>query len=172
MKQENEVDENQHLATQSGETLRAAEADGQPCVAGRELDALVAERVMQWKRVRSDRDEGDDRRDVAWMLHYKMGVLRGEPYTYGANALYDRTFRKWSPSTDIAAAMEVIEKMRELGWLTDCITNDVYGMPDTSWSASFRMSGGYEVEAQAATLPEAICRAALQPAESSAASNS
>jgi len=137
-------------------TLRAAETDGQSCVTGRELDALIAEHVMQWKRVHSERDEGDDREDVAWMLHKAHGVLKGEPYTWGDSNLHDRTFAKWSPSTDIAAAMEVFEKLRDTGYsviLEPAINNQ--------WCVTVD-----NFEEAAPTIPEAICRAATQAVES------
>jgi hypothetical protein len=137
----------------SGERVETAgEApDLQPCAAGRELDALMAEHVMGWKRVHSDRDEGDDRKEVAWML-LPDRVLKGEPYTYSSmGGLYDRAFAKWSPSTDIAAAMEVAIKMRELDF-----TVEVGSAIGGRWYASFD-----DYEEAADTIPEAICRCAL-----------
>lgn len=128
------VNGSQELPTESSECL-AAQGDG---VAGMELDVMMAEHVMKWKRVQGDRDKGDDRKGIAWMmLKGQDRVLKGTPYTWGdSDGLYDRTFAKWSPSTSIADAFEVVEKMQERGfgwhmgshrdgWLVRC-----FEMPD------------------------------------------
>lgn len=74
-----------------------ANQDGE--LTGREMDAAMAQ-LMGWKRVHSDRDEGVDRKNVAWMLHHESGVLKGKPYTHPSmGGLYDRAFAKWSPSS-------------------------------------------------------------------------
>lgn len=62
--------------------------------AGRDLDALVAERVMGWPR--SNRDYSQ----LAWNV--PTGIRTWEPSSFGSG------FR---PSTEIAAAWEVVEKL-------------------------------------------------------------
>lgn len=135
-------------------------------LSARELDAALADRVMKWKRVRSDRDEGDDRKDVAWM-RLKDRVLKGEPYTYPSmEGLYDRTFAKWHPSEDVAAAMEVIEKMRSGQWDVQMTSDD----KSPAWHVSFDKRGEAGKlllgEAESDSLPKAACRAALSAIQS------
>jgi hypothetical protein len=88
----------------TGSTKRAAEADLESCVAGRELDALVAERVMGWKHVgtspsgnKSYDDEENDER-------YLVGM--------------SNMFRCWSPSNDIAAAYEMESRIAEMNLIS------------------------------------------------------
>ena len=113
-------------------------------VAGRELDALVAEKVMGWK------------------------VDNEHPYTtyydgidfMGSNCEDDQAY--WSPSTDIAAAWQVVEKMRERGYDT-CVSNGERPPPNV-WEAEIYvypggLGGGCE---KADTAPLAICLAALK----------
>jgi len=135
----------------------------------RELDVEIAEKVMQWKRVHSDRDAGDDRKDVAWLLHYRDGVLKGEPYSHPSmNGLYDRTFHKWWPSTDISAAMEVLDKADGLWTITrypyrlDSADEDTPFERKYSCTLRFGDSIG---SATADTAPRAICEASLAAIE-------
>lgn len=109
--------------------------------AGRELDALIAEKVMGWKRV-----PGDDDQDSAWDT--------GDPEGYFP---YEHNFR---PSIDIAAAWQVVEKLPYLFTLT---TNNPYHptTPETEWFASFQA----EYEAEGCSPPHAICLAALKAVE-------
>lgn len=106
---------------------------------GRALDAVVAERVMGWRI--------DDPEEDAWVKD--ANTLSGR--TFGAHV------SEWSPSTDIAAAMEVVEKMRADGW---SFASTLYEgqLPYASFCKGTAKSSR---NAQATTLPEAICRAAL-----------
>jgi hypothetical protein len=70
--------------------------------AGRELDALVARRVMGWRRA-GNRLDG-----------YFWQTVRG-PSGYAAGRLTGLYLRPWNPSADIAAAWEVKEAMRLRG---------------------------------------------------------
>lgn len=146
----------EHSSSESSESLNSQVED----LTGRELDAAIAERVMGWKRVRSDRDEGDDRKDVAWMLHATSGLLKGEPYTHPSMCgLHDRTFVRWSPSIDIAAAMEVASAVIRKGWTFELRWIAV-------WMARFDSLIGGKCEGYTAQDPatrpaEVICRAAL-----------
>ncbi len=63
-----------------------------------------------------------------------------------------------SYSTDMNAAMEVVEKMREDGW---CWFK-VFAMPKAVWTASFSRSHDGKITANAATPAIAICLAALE----------
>jgi hypothetical protein len=98
-------------------------------VAGRELDALVAEKVMGW-----------DRRLWAGRFYWSG------PYS-------DR--ERFSPSMDIAAAWEVVERV----WQEEWVLRRFLG----SWQI---LDGdpldNHRVLASAETAPLAICRAALQ----------
>ena len=70
---------------------------------GPELDALVAEEVMEWVKGLTDSFEwwwvGRNGEETGWLVE---------------DALYDETrARRFDPSTDIAAAWEVIRKLIE-----------------------------------------------------------
>lgn len=103
--------------------------------AGPQMDALVAEKVMGW----SIRGE---------LWKDKRGTIRRSKSTFEQ---YEPSIR-WSPSTDIAAAWEVVEKMPMGMWPS--VDGWVVEIPDGS---------GDEVEAP--TAPLAICRAALKAIE-------
>lgn len=111
--------------------------------AGRELDALVAEKVMGWKRY-GRRNSG------TWTAPGGFNASAGSWPTY---------------STDIAAAWEVVEAMQKKAWVTevsaDCFVD---GRP-----AGFTAHCWYDDDsrhyATADTAPLAICRAALQAME-------
>lgn len=130
--------------------------------AGRELDQLIAERVMGG--FVSDPDALSDTGEVWYWLHPKDGVLRGEPYQYKVNPVWDHQWARWEPSTDIAAAWVVVEKMKEQG-------NDFYiegyahFRPRYDVNFKKAISDSFSIthmEAQADTLPLAICLAALK----------
>lgn len=108
-----------------------------------EIDARVAREVMGWE------------------------VFEGIPYEYhipfycdGDITRGDQPFKweRWSPSTDMNAAMEVVEKMR-VSWPGFRLNNEGLG----HWSALFinpRGTWGYGKAAETPTL--AICLAALE----------
>jgi hypothetical protein len=98
--------------------------------AGRELDALVAEKVMGW-------------------TIYDDGIM-----DQGAKG---RTWAsEWHPSTDIAAAWEVVEKVQQA---TGC--SAVVQKHARAYECWFIGSGQKETQ-WADTAPLAICRAALK----------
>lgn len=109
---------------------------------GRELDALVAAKVMGWKT-----------------------ITVNTPYRYVKNAggcIVDGTAERlsagliphqWFPSRDIADAWEVVEKMN------DCLHLKQHGK-DGIWEAFFCISGP-DMEGSGETASLAICRAAL-----------
>lgn len=59
-------------------------------------------------------------------------------------------------STDIAAAFQVVEKMREEGWLFS-LSND-----GTEWSCQFSKPMGAEVRTSGGNAATVICLAALE----------
>lgn len=115
----------------------------------RELDALVAEKVMGWKKAPNG----------AWMSYEKDAFGNGgwkSHATWKANASVSAV--RFTPSTDIAAAWQVVEKMKERQWnftIADLVKN--------KWRAEF---GGSRKHKQtwedADTAPRAICLAALK----------
>lgn len=107
--------------------------------AGREMDALVAEKVMGW----TVKKEGYSTWVVITDTYWTRPLVGGEGGSWG----------NWTPSTDIAAALPVLEK-----W-TDAEIEKAGG--------NYRVTliGAPIVTADAKTLPLAICRAALKAAE-------
>jgi hypothetical protein len=108
---------------------------------GRELDALVAEKVMGWKR------DG-----MSWI------DTDGEIRYYEAS--------KYEPSTSIAAAWEVVEAMRMRGFSLN-LNQVIHADGSNEWYVQVQFfknpkgynPGGYE---PAAAAPHAICLAALK----------
>ena len=107
--------------------------------AGREMDALIAEKVMGW--------------DVhPHRTHYINRDAKNEhPYFVICG--------DFEPSTDIAAAWQVVEKMssrKDWDEHPVCIVRN-YAFKDM-WTVELR---DYDFDATAETAPLAICRAAL-----------
>jgi hypothetical protein len=118
-------------------------------VAGRELDALVAERVLGWKLI--------DRIEMGWGEGPDVwDCTNGKD----ADECYSPTRQHFAPSTDISAAWAVVERMAE-----DAHYLDVTFEPEDesrTWNCKLRLAGSKgEVEAYADTAPLAICKAAL-----------
>jgi hypothetical protein len=149
--------------------------------AGRELDALVAERVMglipcaQWRSVNFGSGGGP-----TMMSHSEKDSPHPGQQCYPAVPGLDHPYNKpASYSTDIAAAWQVVERMRELGFrcmLELLVSAGTIGPP---WhvnpevaSASFRRVGGEASldealhknwwYSKAETMPLAICIAVLK----------
>jgi hypothetical protein len=108
--------------------------------AGRELDALVAKKVMGWKYGQAG---------VDWSGWVGVNPRPSKEANLG----------HFSPSTNISAAWEVVEKLKE----------NQYSLPqiyltdsDNDWHVSVRVAGdqGF-IDIQSPTTPLAICRAAL-----------
>ena len=100
---------------------------------GRELDALVAEKVMGWKRA-GMKWEDQNGKDTGWFLT-EHGSQECDPF---------------SPSTDISPALQVVEKVGnvKMEFLDD----------GRGYWCEFRGRG----EVHAPTAPHAICLAALK----------
>jgi len=115
--------------------------------AGREMDALIAEHVMGWKKIVIG--------GVSWYL--REGPL-GMSYQYMTQA------GDFAPSEDIAAAFQVVAKMREKGfdfyaeWVTEKAVNRQNSMP---WACFSPDDGESVYSASGATMPLAIGYAAL-----------
>lgn len=104
---------------------------------GRELDALVAEKVMEWQDCMLDNKPIDG--------------LGKTPE--GRTAVIIPNY-----STNIAAAWEVVEKMRNLGWFFDLNFQ-------ASYTAMFRtdyLITTRRFEEKEETAPHAICLGALK----------
>lgn len=126
----------------------------------RALDAEVATQVMGWRRLTyaeaypSARfNSGSDRLTLHW---HDPVSLKGAAPAEPIDDYYDPE-DAWSPSTDIAAAWLVVEKMRERGWwVTIKATPRTYFVemnnPDVV---------SYTVKASGDAVATALCRAAL-----------
>ncbi len=132
---------------------------------GKELDVLVAEKVMGWQK--EHRYEGGI---IRWRGTPPAADRFGYVYT-GEGAA-----RQWSPSTDIAAAWQVVEVMTarmgydNIGFLWQgplfkpehrYMTAEGYPLGTTCWYVILE-TDGYRGAVCADTAPLAICRAALQ----------
>lgn len=117
----------------------------------RELVAAVGSRVMGWRVF-----DINDMRDDEW-----RDSRANYPYLeqYVGTALYTNRaeFRLWNPDTDIAAAMEVVEQMRNENWRVKIRD---WGQTNLTWDVTF-YNGNYSCGLPADTLPESICRSAL-----------
>lgn len=110
--------------------------------AGRELDAIVASRVMGWASADVD----------TAMLCASGSIAACSEMTTGHVPDY---------STDIAAAWLVVERIHEHG---HAITVERWlGNPELGkWSAAFTLENGHDTgQCVAESAPLAICRAAL-----------
>jgi hypothetical protein len=100
---------------------------------GKGLDTLVAEKVMGWE------------------VHEGYCVTKN-----GLRTWEETSYKGFSPSTDISAAWEVIDKMKFNGG------NSFVVLSTEKWvSAEVTLPDGSKVEATALNAPEAICKAAL-----------
>lgn len=119
---------------------------------GPEMDALVATQVMGWRHFE---------KSVFWMPNMGEGMLRycNKSTDVPEFAVLYSFFR---PSTNIADAMEVVEKMRE----KDCVLLDLSytHVPHPNCRVRIGVKEYSEmngIEATAESLPLAICRSAL-----------
>jgi hypothetical protein len=118
--------------------------------AGKEMDTLIAEKVMglcahDWKLTPND-DDYDSVCRVCQKCHLEFWGLR--PPAYGCHY--------GSYSTNIAAAWEVVEKMKEKGKLYLIVSDD------TGYKAEILLNDPVPMAiAQCDTAPLAICRVAL-----------
>lgn len=131
--------------------------------AGRELDALVAEKVMGGYV--DNPDAMADKGEIWYWLHPKDGVLCGMPYKVGVMKRWDHQWHKWKPSTDIAAAWQVVERFKRPLWVVT-----IYQAMDGVVAVSIRKWENETVlgeegplgDATSKSAPHAICLAALR----------
>lgn len=143
--------------------------------AGRELDALVAEKVMGWKIVRIT----DGARTICACEH-NCGcpdpfcpkpdqVALTESGCWRARIAYSNSASiPFRPSVEMEAAWMVVEKMRERGYMFECgtrfdedregIQEDMYAQ---FWNAGVPLGNAYH----AGPIAQAICLDALAALE-------
>jgi hypothetical protein len=119
---------------------------------GPELDALVAEKVMGWKQSAVN--------GIYWVD--QEGKVRARR----RSLMFEKM---WAPSSDIAAAWEVVEKLsdRFMFSLDQVHKNTKDGKPrPAQWAAGFLSlnpsDGAAYWSERSETAPLAICRAALK----------
>jgi hypothetical protein len=114
---------------------------------GRALDAEVAERVFNHEVIYPYRDSHLHQRNSAW---------RNYPWRKNAQA-FGGTSEVPRYSSDIAAAWQVVERMRERGWLIHIHTlMDGYLVIALETQPSERAT-----QLWCRNLPQGLCRAAL-----------
>lgn len=122
------------------------------------LDALVAEKVMGWPR----------RPESGWPPIPSFDDRFGRVDLCVRNIEDSTVTRPWSPSTDIAAAWEVFDKIRDtpgnLVQITACSSNEeAYPfICEVSRLCDVPMDTAAKFRGQAKTASMAICLAALQ----------
>ena len=120
-------------------------------LAGAELDALIAEKVMGWDHVRK--------------IEPRSSIYGPcSPYYIGRENITDGDFDEPVPhySTYIGTAWQVVEKMQANKWWFDAD----WELGELPWAAFFvdRDSFGYigVYGSNAESMPLAVCRAALK----------
>jgi hypothetical protein len=131
--------------------------------AGRELDALVAEKVMGG--FVDDPDAGAGTGEVWFWVHPQDGVLRGEPYLMSEDddpePYWSHSWHRWKPSTNIAAAWQVVDMLYKRGFGVGVVMQ--HGWDTACECIVFKTSivDDDTIHASADTAPHAICLAAL-----------
>lgn len=125
----------------------------------REIDARVAEQVMGWKRVKHPLRVGNGQ----YALSHDGEIIIQSHY----QSLVVDTF---SPSSSIADAFSVVEKMREMGFGFSCHTVPRFSSVMAGWSVGFNYGVyiptlKYGTWENADTLPLAICLCAIKATE-------
>ena len=115
--------------------------------AGKELDDKMATDVMGWERGSSFGIDDDD----GWWLY--LGNGKWQQMGFGGKG-----FR---PSTQIADAMLVLEKLEELGWKWRMKKNNII-LWRPEWVTNNLAQSRACLEATGETLSHAICLAALE----------
>lgn len=109
---------------------------------GRDLDALVAEKVMGWMT----RGTGESISDPAeWVMPNGLRGREAPPFY----------------STDISAAWQVVEKMNRDGWCFRVAS----ASPDNNYYEGYFVKGDKVSQVWLDTAPHAICVAALKAVE-------
>lgn len=120
---------------------------------GAALDVMVAEKVMGWKRWSCVNNADGSYSDSACCRGF--ADERGKVRFYTFKAVIYPNDPAWSPSREISAAFEVVEKMKELGHgIEVCWTGN-------TWYVRIDAMEPVD-EPPPMTAPLAICLAALQ----------
>jgi hypothetical protein len=137
---------------------------------GPELDRLVAEKVMGWRRMtwieqcsQSDDyvcEEYDSSMPDEWCSLREDGLWIAQHLVEERNGYYEGA---WTPSADIKKAWEVVEKLKSEGWS--------YSVSDHTLPHATKWTGWHLAEFgdfcdSAETAPHAICLAALKAVQS------
>jgi len=131
--------------------------------AGRELDALIAEKVMGW-HLHTDKHSHTYWADID--NRFMVGISPYEDDFGYSNLGDDEDFHTlhWHPSESILWAWQVVEKLlpnfRIEYYLNDESHTDYTDAP--GWHADFWLDGGTGCAEGCATAPLAICLAALK----------
>ncbi len=114
---------------------------------GRDLDALLAEKVMQWEVITYHNHES---------VHKATGTVI---YAKGAEwPVYENSCsypRPWFPSTELTATWEIVMKVRGMGYRFSVEDHGADG-----WVITFSKQGEHHIGA-AEDFKYAVCRAAL-----------
>lgn len=149
---------------ESGESSGPPKTPDLESLSDRELDALVAERVMgyRWWSTRL-RFSTDVRRALhhAGFANDEWWLSDGTEEMFGDGP--SNPFMS-NYSTNISAAMEVVERMKQLGWRLILVNTQ-----DGPWLARFVGFQRVEGEADNMDASRAICLAALQATASASA---
>lgn len=134
--------------------------------AGPELDTLVAEKVMGWKRMSWREYHGmkkaqgkyngeDDRTDLTYSWHNQDGEMNDRLTRDMSDYGYE--LPEWSPSTNIKHAWEVVEKFPACFRLEKTFKDGLFA----GWFCEVS-SDSESFTARGQTAPLAICLAALE----------
>jgi len=116
--------------------------------AGRELDALIAEKVMGW----------EFHANAGW---YEPGMWETNTACRAAPC----GVRGWRPSTRIQDAWQVVEKLMEKGWSCNIIYHDPGDCLCEFWGGKYGNKHWREIVNHQPSIPLAICLAALKAVE-------
>ena len=134
--------------------------------AGRELDALIAEKVMGWamrpmfKAQKTQAYDYKDRGDWVWVTHYEQEGYEHLIESYYPQIPEEEYESGFHPSTQIADAWLVVEKTSPRLWFLDNGRGMIEG-EDKGYRFRVGIGKGSAV-AIAPTVPLAICLAALK----------
>jgi len=121
-------------------------------LSGAELDRAVAERVMGWHQ---ETDYDYKPPQINWVD--KNGDFQEIANCEGQLA----NLPLWKPSESIEAAFQVVEKMRERGFVFQ-LTDRFATYPRPWWAEFATPDSEYGGQHFASTIPEAVCFAALE----------
>ncbi|TGE35902.1 hypothetical protein E4K67_22560 [Desulfosporosinus fructosivorans] len=141
-------------------------------VPGRELDALVAEKVFGWTGRKTVYRWDDRKKHERPLIIFTDGDRKNAdnytPYVdnNGTKINYSEPHKVFIPpcySTDISVAWDVVEKMcKGRSYEISSSFQDEYDVGDVGWLITWgNMGSPGQEEIWAPTIPEAICKAAL-----------